>query len=207
MKKLILILFVASMPFVFSFATEQETATTQTRQELAAIIAKQHEFPVVKQQIGDITDSRLLRRSKRYSSDGRRVSLRKGGLTDNVTYITVAQLPPLPVSDSDVIARVLITNFQPYFSQDESKIWTDFEVQVREIFYSAPGLVLRAGDIIKVERSGGAILTSEGITYRERISDRGMPRIGEDYGVKTRLDLMDFRRLPSFFVNPPVLHQ
>jgi len=76
--------------------------------------------------------------------------------------------PAVPrLADADVIADVIATDYQPYFSSGSSGIYTEFRLCVADVLWNArAGVDLGPGARIEVFRLGGAIRDAEGKTYR-----------------------------------------
>lgn len=89
-------------------------------------------------------------------------------------------LPALPVAQSDAVVMGEITDTAAHLSENRKEIYSEFLVDVTEIFKDAGGSV-RVDDTISAHRAGGSVRFTSGRVNKYRISKQGMPQRGEDY--------------------------
>lgn len=106
-------------------------------------------------------------------------------LPDNVDILpTITHwwvgLSALPVDRSDVVIRGYIVTREAYLSDDRTGIYSEFEVQVAEIFKDTASAIV-AGTPLTVNRSGGSVRFASGKIQRYAILRQDMPRAGHQY--------------------------
>jgi hypothetical protein len=89
-------------------------------------------------------------------------------------------LSALPVDQSDVVLRGTITSREAHLSDDRTGIYSEFLVQVAEIFKDTSKAIL-AGTPLTVNRVGGSVHFASGRIQRYAISRQDMPRTGHQY--------------------------
>jgi hypothetical protein len=90
-------------------------------------------------------------------------------------------LPALPVAESDVVLVGGVLHAQAHLSNDKTGIYSEFTVQIEEVFRDNGKVSLSPGVVVSVERFGGAVRFPSGIIQRYETVGQGMPRVGERY--------------------------
>ncbi len=83
--------------------------------------------------------------------------------------------PALPISRSDAIVLGQVLSAQSHFSDDKSAIYTEFAIRVETIFKNSAGNSLNVGQLITVNRLGGALRLPTGRLLRLRVDSHGTP--------------------------------
>lgn len=97
-------------------------------------------------------------------------------------HIEEAQWSPLPVAESDFIVLGTVARVQPYLSEDESSIYTEFTVNIEEVLKNDNQQSLYAGNSVVVDRQGGSLRMPDGRVVRYEVSGIGRtPRAGRRY--------------------------
>lgn len=89
-------------------------------------------------------------------------------------------LSALPVDRSDVVIRGTITIRDAHLSDDRTGIYSEFLVQVAEIFKDGTGTIV-AGTPLTVNRSGGNVRFASGKIQKYRVFGQDMPSPGHEY--------------------------
>lgn len=89
-------------------------------------------------------------------------------------------LPAIPVSQSAAVIIGKVIMAQAYLSEDKTSIYSEFEVQVEQVWKSDRS-ELSAGTSVIVERAGGRIRFPSGKIAISVISHQQMPQVGSRY--------------------------
>jgi hypothetical protein len=89
-------------------------------------------------------------------------------------------LPALPVSQSDAIVLGEVTEAEAHLSGDKTGIYSEFLVQVEEVFKESGG-PLTVGDVLSVNRVGGGVRFASGKVQQYKIARQGMLHKGSRY--------------------------
>ncbi|MBC8029789.1 MAG: hypothetical protein H7Z16_06740 [Pyrinomonadaceae bacterium] len=87
-------------------------------------------------------------------------------------------LPALPIAKSVAVVIGEVTNAQAYFSEDESRIYSEFNFRVDEVLknHDKP-----FGDSILVERLGGRVKFPSGKVAVSSVAHQDLPQVGKRY--------------------------
>jgi len=88
-------------------------------------------------------------------------------------------LPALPVDQSDIIVVGEISKLRPYFSEDRTSIYTEFDVRVEEFIKVPSGWSL--GKRLMIEREGGVLRVPGGRVFQWSVLGRELPVAGRRY--------------------------
>lgn len=88
---------------------------------------------------------------------------------------------PLPVETSDLIIVGNITRRQPYLSENNTSIYTEFNVQTEEVLKQNGRSQVKAKDVVVAEREGGGIRLPDGKVTRYFVNIGFMPEVGRRY--------------------------
>jgi len=89
-------------------------------------------------------------------------------------------LSALPADQSDVVIRGTITSREAHLSDDRTGIYSEFLVQVAEVFKEGTGTII-AGTPLTVTRVGGSVRFASGKIQTYMILRQDMPRSGHQY--------------------------
>jgi hypothetical protein len=92
-------------------------------------------------------------------------------------HIDFPPMPDLPVKFSDTIVVGTVDRRQPYFSEDNWNIYTEYTITVREVLRDSDRLGLNPGTTIALDRMGGAIRLISGRVIRQQVEGNGAPLI------------------------------
>jgi hypothetical protein len=89
---------------------------------------------------------------------------------------------PLPMETSDLIILGSVTKRQPYLSENNTSIYTEFNVQTEEVLKQRARSPVKAKDVVVAEREGGGIRLPDGRVTRHFVDGIGfMPEVGKRY--------------------------
>jgi hypothetical protein len=91
------------------------------------------------------------------------------------------RLPALPVARSSVVVIGEINDAQAHLSEDETAIYSEFEVGIHEVLKNDSSLFLGPGTSLTVERPGGRVRFRSGKIAVSAINHQDMPRVGRKY--------------------------
>lgn len=92
------------------------------------------------------------------------------------------ELPALPVTQSDAIIIGTITESQPYMTESQHVIYTEFTFQVEDVLKGKELGNITGGNLIKVDREAGAIrLTNGKKVYYDAAGTGNAPRAKKRY--------------------------
>jgi hypothetical protein len=90
---------------------------------------------------------------------------------------TTADLPPLPVNESDVIVVGQVTSAKAHRSENKRGIFSEFEVKVDDVLKGRDPRVTKGTGIL-VERTGGFLKYPSGRKVLFFVQGLGMPQVG-----------------------------
>ena len=115
-------------------------------------------------------------------------------------------LPPLPISESDLIVLGKVVAAQAHLSSDRAGVYSEFTINVEKTFKNTD---LPIGDSLTLEREGGVVRFSAGRLLPYRINGQRLPRSlreytfflkrnqqGEDYHIVTAYEILRGRIIP-----------
>lgn len=154
---------------------------------LTQSIIKEHAYPVVgefRELPKDVSQRQFLEtRMRRWGPDDNyhHASMTEDPSTNPTTVIDIVRpvVPGIIVGTGVMAVLATVTETQPYFSFDESTIWTRFEAQVKFVPGRTDKVRCKSGDRIFFERAGGAIRRN-GRTFTVSVQQYGYPRVGEE---------------------------
>jgi hypothetical protein len=148
---------------------------------------RQPDLPVVdyEKEISTTKDKARKEKGDRFSEKENKGARAIDKLPDNVEILPVIShwwvgLPALPVDQSEVVIRGYIGSREAHLSDDRTGIYSEFEVQVAEIFKDTSSAIA-AGTPLTVNRSGGSVRFASGKIQQYAIARQDMPRSGRQY--------------------------
>lgn len=90
-------------------------------------------------------------------------------------------LSPLPVAKSDAIILGRIDSAEAFLSSDQTGVYSEFQVNVGEIFKNNNADSLEILDSISVERAGGRVKYPSGDIVKYVVRGQEMPRLTRSY--------------------------
>lgn len=104
-------------------------------------------------------------------------------ITESIDQIVMSsdwdlRVPALPVSKSTAVIIGQVTDAQAHFSEDETRVYSEFTVRVEEVLKNDETPL---GDSITVERSGGRVRFPSGKVMVSSTSHQDMPQVGKRY--------------------------
>jgi hypothetical protein len=91
------------------------------------------------------------------------------------------RLPALPVARSSAVIIGEITNAQAQLSDDQTKIYSEFVVQINEILKNDDKAPLGVGNSVVVERAGGRVRFPSGKIVVSSTNHQDLPHFGKRY--------------------------
>jgi hypothetical protein len=89
---------------------------------------------------------------------------------------------PMPVSQSDAVIIATVTKAQPHLTESESGMYTEFAVNVEQVFKNDGLPSVSASSTINVDREAGAMRLRDGRVIRYETGGVGrLPRVGRRY--------------------------
>lgn len=88
-------------------------------------------------------------------------------------------LSALPFPQSDVVLIGGVMDAKAHLSNDRTGIYSEFSVQVEQVFKNATGDAVNPGNTVFLERFGGAVRFSSGVVLKYETKGQGMPGIGQ----------------------------
>jgi len=110
-------------------------------------------------------------------------SPRSPAITENMDQILLnsdweLRLPALPIAKSVAVVIGEVTNAQAHFSEDESRIYSEFKFRVDEVLKN---LEQPFSDSIVVERLGGRAKFPSGKVVVSSVAHQDLPQVGKRY--------------------------
>lgn len=120
-------------------------------------------------------------KNARYNSAGADLMTRDPNSDYFAETILPRGLPLIPIEESVIVVVGKVAKIQPYFSEDNSQIYTEIAVQIEEVLKNASRS--KIGDIIILDKLGGAIRLDSGrvVRYEVNIIGLGNPCEGNRY--------------------------
>lgn len=118
-----------------------------------------------------------------YRHDRRLTDLPSGvGAIRGSTNTETPPPPPLPAAESDVVIVGTIRHAQPYLTESQTSMYTEFAIQVEEVLKNDARASITVGSIIEADREAGAMRLRDGRVIRFKTAGAGrLPRIGRQY--------------------------
>ena len=82
-------------------------------------------------------------------------------------------LSALPVETAEAVVMGTVTNREAYLSEDETSIYTEYEVRMEQVFKDSGGL-LNGSDVVPLLRRGGSVRFKSGKIQKYSISGYGV---------------------------------
>jgi hypothetical protein len=140
------------------------------------------QFPIVDyttQKPANLTEKQIAR-SKKYNSRSAPVIGEDSG-----TIVLISDwdsnLPALPVKQSAAVIVGEITDAKAQLSDDRTKIYSEFTVQIEQVLKNDEKTPLEKGNSILVERLGGRVRLPSGKIVVSSTSHQDLPRVGNRY--------------------------
>jgi hypothetical protein len=93
-----------------------------------------------------------------------------------------ADIPPLPVALSDAVVLGTVIKIQPYLTEEETGIYSEFTLTIDEVLKNFENGSLFPGKTIVADREGGALRLSNGRVLRYEVTGLGkLPRLDKQY--------------------------
>lgn len=90
-------------------------------------------------------------------------------------------LPALPVKQSEMVLLGNIKDARAYLSANRGSVFSEFQIDVAEVFKNSTTRKLSRGDSLFVEREGGIVTFANGSETWFRLSGQKMPEVGKKY--------------------------
>lgn len=90
-------------------------------------------------------------------------------------------LPALPVKQSEIVLTGNVSSARAYLSANKSSVFSEFQIEVSEVFKNRTTRKLNRGDALFVEREGGIVKFANGSESWFRLSGQKMPEVGKGY--------------------------
>ena len=126
------------------------------------------------------------RRRKRSARYDKSIFVRKEDATGDAVSSTHFSdwelgLSALPAGRSELVIVGEVTEARAHLSNDKTGIYSEFTTRVSQLLENNSLTPLALGDLISLEREGGAVRYPNGRRYLHRISGQNMPRNGRRY--------------------------
>lgn len=90
-------------------------------------------------------------------------------------------LPPLPITQSDVIVVGEVVSAQAHLSNNKGGVYSEFSIRADELLKNSVQPEIAADSLIVAEREGGRVRFAPDVVELSSISGQGMPREGRRY--------------------------
>ena len=189
-----------SSPIPSSPSKPLSTQKQQEEEYLKKAKQARSRFPIAKYDEAEPTDpiKRAARKEKQKRYDGPSIVARKPHPSDaEVSSIYEGpQLPPLPVSKSNVIVVGTVRSGEAHLSDNKKNIYSEFTVQFDDVLKAE--VSLPTNNVITVDREGGIVDYPNGQQILYRNSGENMPSIGKRYLFFLQCVNQDFRILTAY---------
>jgi hypothetical protein len=183
-------------------ANENKNSLAQQEQQKADF---ESQFPLAEYS-GSTPNSKEITPEKEVKRNARAIRLRKRSLTlhenAGVTFDAssmVAQVPAIPVNQSNVIITGEILNATAFVSDQTRNVYSEFTVRINEVLKNDGHSIIASGNSLEVGRSGGRVRFPSGKVTLVYTAGEGMPRVGHQYiFFLTRSDQEDFDILTGY---------
>lgn len=115
-------------------------------------------------------------------------------------------LSALPFPQSDVVLIGGVMDAKAHLSNDKTGIYSEFAVQVEQVFKNSTSDVLKVGNAVVLERFGGAVRFSSGVLLKYETQGQGMPAVGQRcLFFLQRLDETNYRLITGYHLDGQVV--
>lgn len=184
-KKRTTLLLVGALSFI---AVMTSMAALRSQDQSISPEKARAEAPEVFNQAPEPTDGVELRKRKiknrRYNKEGGSplTDLPDGGGSGRGGDAVPDPPPPLPVSQSDAIVLATVNTAQPYLTENKADLYTEFLVQVEEVFKDDSRPAIVPGNSITVDQPAGVMRLRDGRVISYSAGGVGqLPRVGRRY--------------------------
>jgi hypothetical protein len=169
---------------------QQKTALERRQSDIEKFIRNKSALPQVDYAAAESqmqTQSEVRKaRAKRYNAGGTALANERETTTEITgEEETLVPLPALPVEQSNVVVAGTITDAKGYLSEDKSGAYSEYSVNVTEVFKGAAKLT---GSQIIAERLGAKVVLPKGRTILYWDTSHGTPEIGHRYVLFLKYD-------------------
>lgn len=173
-----LVLVLAFSLLIFSWALRNQSLSQSFQQA-----NNKSEIPLVERgtQHYSTTDEQAKRRAKGKKYD-------KETSVVHPSLVEIAEVrhwptdfPAIPVAKSNVVLIGQVTDAKAYLSPNETGVYSEFSVLIKEVLKNVTPEPLKSGDRFTVEREGGRVRYPSGHISKYYIAGLGMPRPGHTY--------------------------
>jgi hypothetical protein len=195
--KMLYVLFlglVVGAMIIKSAAPESRSQTTPQRQDIKPDLKKFfEEFPIVDLTAPEPSDpderARRRARNKRYDNTDRDPDSVKafmfqegmGAISLGLPSAHSPAEPAFPIAQSDVIAIGDVTNARAQISNDQTNVFSEFTVLIKDVYKNTASASLTPGCAITVERFGGRVRLPSGKIIVRGFLHQSMPLAGRRY--------------------------
>jgi uncharacterized repeat protein (TIGR01451 family) len=178
--------YVVAFPAYWWKSQAQSIAATQSKDNLILLeqekTGRGHE-PEVFELATEATDpaERARRQARNSRYDGRGVQLLTAlppGIEPLPLIVHAPPLAPLPAAQSEAVVLGEVANAQPYLSNDQTSVYTEFSIRVEEVLKNDSQTIINPGATISAEREGGALRLPSGRVLRFGLEGYGLPHVG-----------------------------
>lgn len=173
---------------------ESRSQTTQPKQEIKPDLKKFfEEFPIVDLDAPEPSDpderARRRARNKRYDNTDRDVETTKlfmfqegtGAVNFGAPSAHWPVEPAFPITQSDVIAIGEVTDARAQISNDKTNVFSEFTVQIKDVYKNTASAALTPDCVVTVERYGGRVRLPSGKIIINGYLHQSMPQTGRRY--------------------------
>jgi hypothetical protein len=126
---------------------------------------------------------RVKRRAKneRYNNQGSPIQESSSIIERMWTTYWWKDIPALPVTQSSIVLIGKVMDARAYLSTDKTGVYSEFSIHAQEILKNDDSAFLAQGELVTVERFGGAVRFASGRIQKYRTKNQGMPHAGRQY--------------------------
>lgn len=89
---------------------------------------------------------------------------------------------PIPVAESDAVIIGMVVKAQPYFSESQTSIYSEFTIYIQEVLQNDKSALFAVGDSVIADREGGALRLPNGRVVAFQVDSLGrLPHVGKRY--------------------------
>lgn len=115
-------------------------------------------------------------------------------------------LSALPFPQSDVVLIGGVMDAKAHLSNDKTGIYSEFAVQVEQVFKNSTSDELKVGNTVVLERFGGVVRFSSGVLLKYETQGQGMPAVGQRcLFFLQRLDETNYRLITGYHLDGQVV--
>ena len=175
--------FVVGATALAALRNQQDKSKKREPKKSSQMIEAESKLPVANYDASDLADPKKqqerLAKGKKYEKTELTIDPSADVVSSSEHW--ASGLSSIPTDKSDVIIVGNVINAQAFTTQSKKRVYSEFTVQVDEVFKDDINNPIQANASIEVDRIGGRVQFSDGKVGQYFVVGQGMPQVGKQY--------------------------